>query len=76
MIGKGIWKIDDYIRFGKLIDKCEELGAVNFIYTPRKNQLIAVFLRREFEKHKHIAFPAHEKRIQVLSNFVIVYFEV
>jgi len=76
MIGRGLWKIDDYVRFGKLLDRCEEMGAVNFIYTPRKNQLIAIFLRDEFEKHKHIAFPVHERRIQVQKNLVLVYFEI
>jgi len=50
MIGKGIFKIDDYIRFGEMIDCMVENGAVNFILVPKKNMLVVACRLRDKDK--------------------------
>lgn len=42
-IGKGILKIDDYRRFGELVDKMEEFGAYEVAYYPHKSKVYAWF---------------------------------
>ena len=76
MIRKGWIGVDDYARFGKLLDELEERGAINFIYTPRRRQVVAVYRRADFEKAKHIAFPQREEKIKVNKNLVFVFFKV
>ena len=76
VIRKGWIGVDDYVKFGKLLDALEERGAINFIYTPRRGQVVAVFRRADFEKAKHIAFPQPEERIKVNKNLVFVFFKV
>jgi len=43
MIGKGLLKIDDYYKFGKLIETLEEHGAYLITYSPKKNTILAWF---------------------------------
>ena len=52
MIKKGIFGMDDYIKFGKMIDCAAENGAVNFIFSPRKNMVIILCRRDSAEKIK------------------------
>jgi len=51
LIGRGIIKTDDYIRFGKLVDELSKI-AYTIIYIPSKDQLIVCFHKDRLDEFK------------------------
>lgn len=58
MLGKGLLKIDDYIRFGEIIDKLSEY-CYTIQYVPNKDLLIVCTHKNNTNKIKE-TFPQAE----------------
>lgn len=54
-IGKGIVKIDDYIKFGKLVDELSSY-AYTILYVPKKDEIVITVKKDKIqeiqERHK------------------------
>lgn len=48
MIGRGIFKVDDYARFGELFEKLVKAGAYYVSYIPKRDEVLA-WARKEDE---------------------------
>jgi len=51
MIGKGIISIDDYIRFGKLVDELSKL-CYTVMYVPKQDYLVVCFHKKHIDEIK------------------------
>lgn len=52
MLKEGYFGIDDYVKFGRLINCATKNGAVNFIYSPKKGKLVIVVRTDDIERVK------------------------
>jgi len=51
MIGRGIFKADDHIRFGKFVDELSEI-AYTVMYIPKRDSLIVCLNKGKVEELK------------------------
>ena len=72
MIGRGLFKIDDYARFGQLIEDLCKAGAYLISYTPRKNQII-IFARKKDAERIKAALDGKEYDEMLLKNALIMF---
>jgi len=49
MIGRGIIKADDHIKFGRFVDELSKI-AYTIMYVPSKDQIIVCFHKGKFEE--------------------------
>ena len=55
MIKKGVIGLDDYLKFGGMLDTLERAGAHLFIYSPKKSTVTAVCKRDKLDDIVKIA---------------------
>ena len=55
MIKKGVIGLDDYLKFGGMLDSLEQAGAHLFIYSPKKGTVTAACKRDKLDDIVKIA---------------------
>jgi len=51
MLGKGLLKVDDYIRFGKIVDRLSEYCYM-VMFVPKKSKIVATVHSKNLERLK------------------------
>ena len=72
MIGQGIFKVDDYARFGQLIEDLCKAGAYLVSYVPRENQIIVFARKKDAERIKAV-LDGKEYDEMPLKNTLIMF---
>jgi hypothetical protein len=49
-VGRGLFKAGDFYRFGRLVDRLEELGAYYVSWSPKRQSLFAWFRESDVKK--------------------------
>jgi len=58
MIGKGIMKIDDYMKFGEFVDRLMKIGVKYWAYCAEKGHIL-IWARNDLEEEIMKAIVGH-----------------
>ncbi|MBO8181022.1 MAG: hypothetical protein H0Z19_11245 [Archaeoglobus sp.] len=71
MIGKGLFKVDDYARFGRFVEELSKAGAYLISYVPKTNQILVFAKRSDVEHIKTILDGKEYKEISLRGTLVM-----
>jgi len=74
MIGRGLIKTDDHIRFGRLVDELSEI-AYTVMYIPKRDNLIICISKDKLDELKS-RFSDRIVKVTVPKKGVLVFVEI
>lgn len=69
-IGKGLFSVDDYARFGKLVDDLERAGAYAISYYPKRGEVIAWCRERDLERIREAVYEDYDVLVQHVRGVI------